>query len=93
MKVHRTLLFKIDRLNHGLDSLGLRATFLVRSDAGGSLNCLRSNAGRCWILSILRSNSVQLVTLNMLTSKYRFDVKIYTTQLIETKLFLTSGGV
>jgi len=44
-------------------------------------------------LSILRSNFVQMVTLKMLTSKYRFDVKIYTAQVIETKTFLTSGRV
>lgn len=31
--------------------------------------------------------------VKMLTFQYQFDVKIYTTQLVESKEILTSGGV
>ena len=41
----------------------------------------------------IQSNCIQSASLKMLTLKHRFDVKIHTPQVVETKAFPTNGGV
>lgn len=40
-----------------------------------------------------QSTCIHSASLKMLTFQSRFDVKIHTPQVIETKAFLTNGGV